>query len=171
MENIEEEKRHSVKPVILTGVVIGLVLVGILTAKLKEKEVDVSKTIHYTLDKESFFSQVELMTERYKVREEDGVAVVHPKPGSDVYIPSSNFNWGAIIELEKGKTYRLHAASTDNMMHAIWVGRLNISQKMKKGRVYVIEVTPKEAGEYPIVCRQFCGPKHNEMVGKIIVVE
>ena len=171
MDTVDEDKRHSLKPVLIIGVIIGIAIAGYLTMRLKAKEVDVSKTIKYTLEKEAFLSQVELMTERYKVREEDGVAVVHPKPGSDVYIPSSNFNWGAILELEKGKSYRLHAASTDQMMHAIWIGRLNISQKLKKGKVFVIEVTPKETGEYPIVCRQFCGPRHNEMVGKIIVVD
>ncbi len=171
MENMEEEKRHSLKPVLIAGVIIGLAIVVFLTSKLKEKEVDYSKVIKYTLEKESFMSQVNLMTERYKVREEDGVAVIHPEPGSDIYIPTENFKWGAILELEKGKTYNLHVASTDLMMHAIWVGRLNISQKMRKGKVYIIEVTPKEAGVYPIICRQFCGPRHQDMIGKIIVVD
>ncbi len=170
-EVMQEEKRHSMKPVLITGVIIGLAIVAFLTTKLKEKEVDYSKVVKYTLEKEVFMGQVNLMTERYKVRELDGVAVVHPKPGSDVYISTNEFKWGAVIELEKGETYNLHVASTDNMMHAIWVGKLQISQKMRKGKVYIISVTPQEAGEFPIVCRQFCGPNHYEMVGKIIVVD
>jgi cytochrome c oxidase subunit 2 len=35
----------------------------------------------------------------------------------------------------------------------------------------VLTVTPNQAGEYGIVCNEFCGIGHHTMVGKLYVVE
>ena len=37
--------------------------------------------------------------------------------------------------------------------------------------VTVIQLTPEEAGEYPIVCNEYCGLGHHLMLGRIIVTE
>ncbi|MDQ6962344.1 MAG: hypothetical protein Q9M28_07395 [Mariprofundaceae bacterium] len=169
MEN--DEKRHSLKPVLMIGFILGVTALYFLTTTLKEKEIDHTKAIKYSLVKEDFLAQVKQMNEDFKVREVDGVAVVHPKPGSNVYVPSGNYKWGSILELEKGKTYHFHVASTDKLMHSIWVDRMQISQKLRKGKVYILTVTPKEVGDFGIICREFCGPQHYAMIGKIIVVD
>jgi cytochrome c oxidase subunit 2 len=35
----------------------------------------------------------------------------------------------------------------------------------------VVTVKPDQAGEYGVVCNEFCGIGHHNMVGKIYVVE
>ena len=171
MEEVEQEKRHGMKVLLSVSALICVLIVVFMTTKLQEKESDKVKPIKYTLEKEVFMDQVSRMAEKFTVRELDGQPVVHPEPGSNVYIPSGNNGWGPVIELEKNKTYRLHVASIDSMTHAIWVEGLKISQKLRKGNVYMIEVTPKFNGEFTIVCREFCGPQHYNMLGKIIVVD
>jgi len=37
------------------------------------------------------------------------------------------------------------------------------------GYDYVLKVTPTEAGEYGLICNEFCGIGHHLMAGKIIV--
>ena len=39
------------------------------------------------------------------------------------------------------------------------------------GYDYVLEITPPEAGEYTILCNEFCGVGHHLMSGKLIVKE
>ena len=48
--------------------------------------------------------KVEAMVEQYKVREENGIPVVHPPAGSDVYMLGRLWQWYPILELEKGKS-------------------------------------------------------------------
>ncbi len=40
---------------------------------------------------------------------------------------------------------------------------------MVPGYDYGLRVTPTEAGDYRIVCNEFCGVGHHLMVGKVIV--
>ncbi len=43
----------------------------------------------------------------------DGRSFVHPPAGSDVYLIARLWQWWPMLELEEGKTYRLHLASMD----------------------------------------------------------
>ena len=35
----------------------------------------------------------------------------------------------------------------------------------------IVKFTPKEAGEYPIVCNIFCGADHEIMKSKLVVIK
>jgi heme/copper-type cytochrome/quinol oxidase subunit 2 len=39
------------------------------------------------------------------------------------------------------------------------------------GYDYGLRVTPTEAGEFLIICNEFCGINHHNMLGKMIVVD
>jgi cytochrome c oxidase subunit 2 len=39
------------------------------------------------------------------------------------------------------------------------------------GYDYVATITPDKAGEYAIICNEYCGMGHERMVGKLIVTE
>jgi cytochrome c oxidase subunit 2 len=39
------------------------------------------------------------------------------------------------------------------------------------GYYYGLKITPNEAGDYRIICNEFCGIAHHVMVGKILVVD
>ena len=69
----------------------------------------------YRVDRDAFVAKAEEMTEQYTVREEGdtGIPVVHPPPGSDVYLVARLWEWWPILELEKDQSYRLHLSSQD----------------------------------------------------------
>ena len=99
-----------------------------------------------------------------------GVPVVRPPPGSDVYLLARLWEWYPILELEKGKEYRLHLSSID-WQHGFSLQPTNINIQVHPGYEMVLTMTPSETGEYGVVCNEFCGIGHHNMVGKIYVVD
>ena len=126
----------------------------------------------YRITPDRFAEKTEEMVEKYKVREEGKTEfpVVRPPPGSDVYMLGRLWEWWPILELEKGKSYRLHLASLD-WQHGFSLQPVNINLQIHPGYDMVITLTPNETGEFSIVCNEFCGIGHHNMVGKIHVVE
>jgi hypothetical protein len=68
----------------------------------------------YRTTPEMFQAKTQAMVDKFKVREETDlkIPVVAPPPGSDVYIIARLWSWWPMVELQEGKTYRLHS-STD----------------------------------------------------------
>jgi len=126
----------------------------------------------YRIDPEIFAERAEAMVHQYTVREEGdtGIPVVRPPAGSDVYLVARLWEWWPVLELEEGQTYRLHLSSTD-WQHGFSLQPININIQVHPGFDFVVTLTPDEAGEYGIVCNEFCGIGHHTMVGKIYVVE
>jgi cytochrome c oxidase subunit 2 len=126
----------------------------------------------YRIDPDKYTERTEAMVAKYKVREEGktGVPVVRPPPGSDVYLLARLWEWYPILELEKGKEYRLHLSSID-WQHGFSLQPTNINIQVHPGYEMVLTMTPSETGEYGVVCNEFCGIGHHNMVGKIYVVD
>lgn len=126
----------------------------------------------YRIDPEVFAERTEAMVDAYTVREEGdtGLPVVHPPAGSDVYMIARVYEWWPVLELEKGESYRLHLSSMD-VQHGFSLQPTNINLQIHPGYEMVLTVTPDEAGEFSVVCNEFCGIGHHTMVGRIYVVE
>ena len=118
----------------------------------------------------AFSDKVQEMIDKYTVREESGVPVVHPPAGSDVYMLGRLWQWWPILELEKDKTYRFHLSSMD-YQHGFSLQPVNINLQVVPGYEMVINLTPDKAGEFGVVCNEYCGIGHHIMVGKIYVGE
>jgi len=56
------------------------------------------------------------------------------------------------------------------MKHAVIIRELKIMKRIKPGKARMLEITPSVAGEYEVICGEFCGPGHATMVGKMIVL-
>src|SRR3972149_6265816 len=69
----------------------------------------------YRTTPDMFAKKTQAMVDRYKVREETDqkIPVVRPPEGSDVYLIARLWQWWPILELEKGKSYRLHLNAMD----------------------------------------------------------
>ena len=126
----------------------------------------------YRITPEAFAERTEAMTDQYTVREEGdtGIPVVHPPPGSDIYMLARLWEWWPILELEKGQTYRLHLASMD-WQHGFSLQPTNINVQVHPNVEMVLTLTPTETGSFGVVCNEFCGIGHHIMLGKIYVVE
>jgi len=125
----------------------------------------------YRIDPDAFAARVEAMVEKHKVGEEgsSGIPVVHPPAGSDVYMLGRLWAWYPVLELEKGKSYRLHLSSLD-WQHGFSLQPTNINVQVHPGYEMVLTMTPSETGEFTVVCNEFCGVGHHTMIGKIKVV-
>jgi len=119
-----------------------------------------------------FGAKVQEMIDQYTVRKETDaqIPVVAPPAGSDVYLLGRLWQWWPILELEKDKTYRLHVSSMD-WQHGLSIQPININMQIVPGYEMVLKITPDQAGEYGVVCNEYCGIGHHQMLGRIYVKE
>jgi cytochrome c oxidase subunit 2 len=75
-----------------------------------------------------------------------------------------------VLELEKGRTYRLHLSSLD-WQHGFSLQPVNMNIQVHPGIEHVLTITPTESGVFSVVCNEFCGAGHHQMTGRIRVVE
>jgi cytochrome c oxidase subunit 2 len=122
----------------------------------------------YRVTREEYAAKVNAFVDQYKIGEENGVPVVAPPPGSDVYLRASTWQWYPILQLEQGETYRLHLSSMD-LNHGFSLQPVNINLQVLPGYDYVATIVPTKTGEFTVVCNEFCSLGHHTMVGKIIV--
>ena len=55
-------------------------------------------------------------------------------------------------------------------VHGIEIERFDVKREIPRGGKPVpIEITPAEAGKYPIVCSEYCGKGHEQMRGLLVV--
>lgn len=119
---------------------------------------------------QKYSQAVDAFVSAYQVDEENGVPVVAPPPGSDVYIRASAWQWYPILQLEKGATYRLHLSSMD-YLHGFSLQPVNINLEVIPGYEYIATITPTTSGEFTVICNEYCYLGHHTMAGKLIVVE
>ena len=124
------------------------------------------------VDPAAYEKKTTAFADKYKAREEGttGIPVVKPPVGGDAYMLARTFEWWPILELEKGKSYRLHLSSLD-VMHGFSLQPVNMNIQVHPGLEHIVTVTPRESGTYGIVCNEFCGLGHHTMTGRIYVVE
>ena len=124
----------------------------------------------YRIVPSKFEEKTEAFAEQYTVREEEGIPVVSPDPGAEVYMLGRLWEWWPILELKKGQTYRVHLSSLD-WQHGFSLQPVNINIQVHPGLDHVVTMTPTETGVFSVVCNEFCGVGHHTMVGRIHVVE
>ncbi|MCC6466806.1 MAG: cytochrome c oxidase subunit II [Alphaproteobacteria bacterium] len=126
----------------------------------------------YRITPDVFQARTEAAAEKYKVREEGntGIPVVRPPPGGDAYMLARLWEWWPILELEKGQSYRLHISSLD-WQHGFSLQPTNVNLQIHPGYEMVLTVTPDAAGQFTVVCNEFCGIGHHTMIGRIYVVD
>ena len=124
----------------------------------------------YRTSPEVYLTKATAMVEKYTVRQEAGFPVVHPPPGSDVYLVARIWNWWPVFELEKNQSYRLHLSSMD-YQHGFSLQPVNINIQVHPGYEHVLTITPNQAGQYGIVCNEYCGLGHHTMIGRIYVID
>ncbi|MBI5406727.1 MAG: cytochrome C oxidase subunit II [Nitrospirae bacterium] len=110
----------------------------------------------------------EAFIEKYKVGEEQGIPVVEPPDGADVYLRAQMWTWTPILKLKKGVNYKFHISSVD-LMHGFSLMPLVMNFQVVPGHDNILNMTPTSAGTFHIICNEFCGIGHHTMVGKIIV--
>lgn len=127
-----------------------------------------SETYRTTPDR--FAAKAQEMVDKWTVRTEtdEKIPVVKPPAGADVYLIARLWSFWPILELEVGKTYRLHLTAMD-YQHGFSLQPENINIQVLPGYDHVVTITPNRAGTYAIVCNEFCGIGHHKMVSRLYV--
>lgn len=126
--------------------------------------------IRHRVEPSAYAARTAEFIEQYRVGEDRGIPIVAPPPGSHVYLQAVMWQWTPILKLEKGVEYVLHLSSLD-VNHGFSLFPVNVNFQVVPGFDYGLRVTPNTAGEFEIICNEFCGIGHHLMVGKVIVVE
>ena len=126
----------------------------------------------YKVPEETYLAEVDAFIEEHQVGQQNGIPVVEPEPGGEAYLHASQFTWRPVLKLQKGETYRLLISSTD-VQHGLSLQKLGRAYNFQviPGYLYVVKLTPEDAGTYDLVCNEFCGVGHHTMTGRLIVVE
>jgi cytochrome c oxidase subunit II len=124
--------------------------------------------IRRRVDPSAYEARVMQFAAEYKVGEMKGVPVVAPPPGSDIYLLGRMWSWYPILKLKKGAQYTLHLSSKD-VNHGFSLYPVNVNFQLVPGYDYGLKIVPTEAGDFGILCNEFCGIGHHMMLGKILV--
>jgi cytochrome c oxidase subunit 2 len=124
--------------------------------------------IRHRVDPNAYRARVTEFIQQYQVGTDRGMPVVAPPPGSDVYLQAQMWMWLPVLKLQEGAEYVLHLSSVD-LNHGFSLFPLNLNFQVVPGYDYGLRVRPTAAGEFEILCNEFCGVGHHLMVGKIIV--
>lgn len=116
-----------------------------------------------------FTTATQAFIDQYQTGEENGIPVVSPPPG-DIYMLGRQWQWSPILVLKKGETYRLHLSSVD-IQHGWSLQPLNLNFQILPDQDYILTFTPTTAGEFGLLCNEYCGIGHHLMTGKIVVEE
>jgi cytochrome c oxidase subunit II len=126
--------------------------------------------IRAKVDPQDFAARTYEFIETYRVGEDNGYPIVEPPPGSDIYLLARNWNWTPILKLRKDAEYTLHLSSLD-YNHGFSLYPINVNFQVVPGYDYGLKIRPTEAGDFRIVCNEFCGIGHHLMLGRVIVTD
>lgn len=123
----------------------------------------------YAMAPEAFEAKVEAMVKAHATGEvvADGIPVVRP-PEGDVYVLARRWQFYPIVELEPGKTYRLHVASID-ILHGFHLTD-RIDMLLTPGTAHAFPVRPAGGDLLVMQCSEYCGLQHNRMKATIRVL-
>ncbi|MBF0562370.1 MAG: hypothetical protein HQL37_10185 [Alphaproteobacteria bacterium] len=122
-----------------------------------------------TISARDFSTLVEAMTKAHATGEaEGGVPIVHP-PAGDVYVIARRFEFTPILQLDVGRTYRLHIASTD-VVHGFNFPLGKAETLLVPGWATTVTVTPTHPGLYAMQCSEYCGLSHSRMKARVRVM-
>lgn len=76
----------------------------------------------------------------------------------------------ARIEVKAGEHVRLVLTSADGV-HGVEIKKFKVNKKIPRGGEPVtIEFTATAAGQFPILCSEYCGDGHEDMKGILVVI-
>ena len=78
------------------------------------------------------------------------------------------------MHLPVGKQVTIDVTSSEPdirnaVIHSFWAPEFRVKQDMIPGMIVPIHFTPTRIGTYRLICTEFCGLGHSDMVGKVIV--
>ncbi|MEQ8762303.1 MAG: cytochrome c oxidase subunit II [Planctomycetota bacterium] len=73
------------------------------------------------------------------------------------------------LHVPLGRKVRLTMISED-VIHSFYIPAFRVKADVLPGRYTQLWFEPSKAGEYHLFCAEYCGTKHSEMIGKVVVM-
>ena len=127
-------------------------------------------SVTYRAKPKEFVALTEAFTKKYMIGTDNGVPVVLPDPKKDVFMLGEQWRWSPVLVLKKGEWYKIHLSSKD-VMHGFSIQPVNMNFMVYPDYDYVLSFKPTETGDFKVVCNEFCGIGHHQMLGRIVVIE
>lgn len=131
-------------------------------------EVYKTTTEMFAAKTEAFVAENTIRTETSQANPDLKIPVVKANAKGEAFLQARLWAWYPILELEAGKTYKIHLSSVD-YNHGFSLQPVNINIQVIPGYEHVVKMTPTKAGTYAIVCNEYCGIGHHTMLGRIYV--
>ncbi|KAA0140843.1 MAG: cytochrome c oxidase subunit II [Gimesia sp.] len=102
-----------------------------------------------------------------------------PSDSYDINVIAKKWSWAfqypngwieSELHIPKGENVTLTMAS-DDVIHSLWVPAFRTKMDVVPGRYTQEWFKATRAGEYPLMCAEYCGQKHSNMISKVIVHE
>ena len=74
----------------------------------------------------------------------------------------------SVIHVKAGQTTELDVSTAD-VQHGFDVPGLGIKEPVRSGQPAIVTLKNPPKGEYKVVCGIICGPRHDDMVAKLVV--
>jgi cytochrome c oxidase subunit 2 len=74
------------------------------------------------------------------------------------------------LHVPLGRAVKLTMTSED-VIHSFYIPAFRVKTDVLPGRYTTMWFQPTKVGEFHLFCAEYCGTKHSEMIGKIVVME
>jgi len=105
------------------------------------------------------------------VADGSGGGAAAQKPPRKITLQAKKYDWlPATVQIKVGETVELTLESLD-VPHGLLCRELGIpATTFEKGKPAKVTFTAQEPGSFRFKCSKYCGSKHREMIGSIVVV-
>lgn len=87
----------------------------------------------------------------------------------EAFVVARAFNFEpAVLRVPLGVPVRLHVTSAD-VMHGLYIQRTNVNLNIIPGQVSTINYTFRHPGDHAVICHEYCGTGHHQMLGRLVV--
>ncbi len=82
-----------------------------------------------------------------------------------------NGNWHPrTITVKRGQPVRLLIRNIETVSHGFALPDFTVGvREIKAGHVETVAFTPNRTGRFPFLCTVWCSPRHEEMIGTLVV--
>lgn len=96
-------------------------------------------------------------------------ALIQVAPGRyEAHVVSKTFSFKPVIKVPKGSLVDFYVTSTD-VVHGFYVDGTDVNLTAIPGAVTYAQARFERPGKYQVICHEFCGLGHQDMVGKVEV--
>ncbi|MFT2719098.1 cytochrome C oxidase subunit II [Deinococcus sp. A31D244] len=98
-----------------------------------------------------------------------GQPVLNAQGTLDAYLVAGGFTFQpAVLRVPAGVPVTLHVTATD-VVHGFQVTGTNVNVEILPGHVASLTVTFRHPGEQHVICNEYCGAGHHNMITRFIV--